>query len=452
MSISQTVVADKPTDTETNIPDYIRDFIRGVKIDFTPPPIVQNSGSYFILNVTLTRTRTHPIIFSIVVFMKLKDEFGRDHAVRIGSKPYVFFPPKNESITVCIPCITQHELASDASCLFSGVTSKYDLPQGSIGVRIDKVGRWIIDDILWRMLTKDEIDAEKFSEWPSQATQFISFLESISTIWKNFGPISKFGVISSLSLFLSHVNAKNKTTVWKDTNILPSFISSSNISMNATIENKTDNTGHFTVNVTIKNNLDIDVHALVCVDMSDQSFVNKLVPMFKGYTIYNVGYWKCFVSKHGNNWTKISCNFPGKGFEKKYYQIVAECTPYIDVGKSNIYGLYFFTIRWNTFIKPFYIVNESVSNQIKNMWFNTPIFYENPLTPGQIFQTQREQTLYQGKTSGDILINEATQSILDQPIFLLLIVFLIGTPYTLIILLIYRNIRNTNRKIIRKRK
>ncbi|MCJ7570745.1 MAG: hypothetical protein MUO82_02550 [Candidatus Thermoplasmatota archaeon] len=201
MSIGQAVIANNQTLTETDSLEHIRDFIRGVKIDFTPPSVVLNSGSYFVLNVTLTRTRIRPMIFSIVVFMRLKDEFDRDHVVRIGSKPYVFFPVNNESIAVCIPCITQHEIASDVSCLFSGSTSKLNLFNGSIGVQINKGSRWYIDDIIWRKIFSTEKgNGEMWSQWSNeQTTQFISFLELICPQWKNTGTLFKFRLISILS-------------------------------------------------------------------------------------------------------------------------------------------------------------------------------------------------------------------------------------------------------------
>jgi hypothetical protein len=431
----------------TSLPECIKDFLRGVKIDFTPPSIVQNSGSYFILNVTLTRTRMRPIFFSIVVLLRLEDEFGRDHTVRIGSKPYVFFPPNEKSITVCIPCITTHDIASDVSCLFSGETSEWKSPNGNIGVQINRVCRWVIDDIIWKILITDKIEAGKWSQWSSeQTTQFISSLELISTVWKNSGAINKFRFISAMSIIISHARARNKMIVWKPTTILPSFISSTNVSMDATIDNETDENGRFKVNVNIKNSLDIGINALVLVDMSDRSFINSLLPMFKGITIYNVGHRNCSVNKSSNYSTQIDCAFSDKGFDKKNYKITVECAPSIAVGNSNLYGIYFYNLRWQMLIKPYYIIDGNVSSLIREMWYNTPIFYGKPAASGQIFQTQKEPILYKGKTPVDKIINEVTQTLLDQPLFLLLIVFLIGTPYTLIILLIYRNVRKTNRK------
>jgi hypothetical protein len=446
LSISTPIITGMPDNIETSVPEYKKDFLRGVKIDFTPPKMVQNSGSSFVLNVTITRTRIRPIIFSIVVFMRLKDEFGKDHTVRIGSKPYVIFPQNAESIIVSIPCLTKHDFASDANCLFSGATSGYNLSDGSIGVRIDRVSRWVFDDIFWKVLIKDNIEPEKWSEWTSEEiTQFISLLERISTLWKNSGTIFKFRCISALSIFMSHATARNKMIVWEKTKILPSFISSTEISMNATIDNETDDNGHFKVSVTIKNNLDTDVYALVLVDMSDRSFINSLLPMFKGITIYNVGYWKCFVKKYESNWTEIQCNFSDKGFDKKDYKIVVECAPYIPMGNSNLYGVYFFDMRWQMLIKPYYIINGKATNLIREMWYNTPIFYGKPSASGQLFQIKSESILYKGNTSADKLIDDVTKKLLDQPLIVLLIVFLIGAPYTLIVLLIYRNIRKTKR-------
>ncbi|MCJ7572273.1 MAG: hypothetical protein MUO82_10440 [Candidatus Thermoplasmatota archaeon] len=221
--------------------------------------------------------------------------------------------------------------------------------------------------------------------------------------------------------------------------------------MKASIDNETDTKGHFKVNVTIWNNLNFDVNASIIVDMSDRSVVSSLLPMLKGYTIYNVGYWIGSVKKNNYKSTEISCIFPDKGFDKKNYIITVACAPFIDIGGNNFYGIYFYNLRWQIGVKPYYIINDNTSRVIQKVWYNLPIFYGMPATSGQIFNATIKSILYNGNTSGDILIDEITKNLLDQPLFLLLIVFLIGTPYTLMILLIYRNVRNTNRNTIRKK-
>jgi len=450
LSIGQTVVADKAPNIKSNITDNIRDFIRGVKVEFTPPPIIQNSGSLFPLSLTLTRTRTfRPIIFSIVIFMRLKDDLGRNLAVPIGFKPYVIFPVNKKSMTVYIHCITQHDLAKDASCLFINNfnTSCFNYTQGSIGVRIEKIRHGISEYLLWKTFVVDKIDPEKWSQWtPDQVTQFISFLDLISKMWKNSGMIPKFLILSSLYSFSNHVNARNKMIVWKDTKILPSFISGTDVSLKTIIDNKTDSTGHFKVNVTVINNMDTDINAVVLVDMSQDPFKNTFIPMLKGITIYNVGSWKCFVNKHDKNMTTILCSIPDAGFDRQYYTITVECSPYIFINNSNLYGYYFFDIRWNIGIKPHYTVSQHVTNLIQNMWYNTPIFYGEPGVTNQIFQTNKKVIVYNGNTSIDKIIDMVTRSILSHTQWLLLLIFLIVTPYVLTILRIYEIIHQRSRK------
>lgn len=387
--------------------------------------------------------------------MRLKDEFGKDHTVRIGTKPFVYFPACETSITVCIPCFTRHDFASDISCLFSGTTSEYNfsnINNESIGVRIDKIPRWCIENFFWKKILTDEFEPEKWSEWSDeQTTEFISILNFFNNLWSN-SLTMKFRFIFLLSIIISHNNAKNNMIQWKKTTIIPSFIRSTEVNMKADIDNETDEYGNFKVNVNISNNLKVDVYALILVDMSDRSFINSLFPMLKGLTIYNVGNKSIFIKASEKKSVEIQCKFPDNGFDEKTYDIVVECAPYLPMNESNMYGIYFFNMRWKMLIKPYYIVNGKVTSMIRDMWYNTPIFYSKPVALQQIFQTQRKNIVYNGNRSIDILVNDITDSLIDQPLFLIIIIFLIGAPYTLIVLLIYRNIReSTSTKIVRRK-
>lgn len=433
-------------DVKASLKDFITDRRRGIKIDFTPPLIVQEAGSFFILNVTLSHVKIRPVVFSLSVYLNLKNEFGWNHTVKIGSKPYVFFPPGQGSITVAIPCFTQHNLAANINAMFAGEASHFNVSKAWIGVKIDKLGAWFVQDCFWEFLVTDKIDAKQWSEWSTQETQrFISFLELISNLWKNSGGFAKIRVLSSASILMNLLRPHFPLIVWKNTSVLPAFVCCSRIKMKASIENRTDANGNFKVRVNITNNLPVNVHVQVLVDMSDQSIFNTLLPVFKGQTMYNLGFLATTLNSSETKNRTILCSFPDKGFDKKKYNITVEFGPYIPIGNTSLWGIFFYDFRWKMLVKPYYIVNGSVSNSIQELWFNAPIFYGE--TPGgQIFQDNHSQILYTGKTSTDIAINQITNSLFEQPLLLILIIFLIGAPYILVILLIYVIVQKTIRE------
>jgi hypothetical protein len=199
--------------------------------------------------------------------------------------------------------------------------------------------------------------------------------------------------------------------------------------------------------VNIANNLAVDVNVVVLVDMSDQSIFNYFLPMFKGQTMYNLGFLNTRINAGASTTQIIPCVFPGKGFDKKKYNITVECGPFISIGNASAYGIYFFYDRWNLMVKPNYFVSGKVSNLIRELWFNAPIFYGEP-PMGVMFQANHSQILYEGKSSTDLTINRITTSLFDQPLLLLLFIALIAIPYALIVLLIYVVVQ----KIMRKKK
>jgi len=442
------VHASGSNEVTTSIKNSLTDVIRGIKIDFKPPSIVQEAGSYFILNVTLThmKIKPRPIVFSLSVYLNLKNEYGWNHTVKIGSKPFVFLPP-GKSITIAVPCFTQHNLGMNINALFAGKTSPFNLSKGLIGVKIDKIGAWLVQDLLWKFLVTDKINIKQWSEWTTQETeQFISSLELLSNVWKNSGGLAKIRVFSGLSIIANLLRPHIPLIVWKDTRILPAFICCSKIRMTANIPNSTEKNGSFRVTVTVINDLPIDTSVIILVDMSDQTFVNTLFPSLKGLTIYNLGFLNKTIKKNDTNTWVINCSFPDKGFDRKQYNITVECGPYIPINDSSLYGIFYYNFRWKMLVKPYYVVNATVTNFIQELWFNAPIFWGNPPI-GQIFQTNQSPILYTGTTSTDIMINQITNSLLEQPLLLFLIFFLIGTPYILIVLLIYVIVQ----KIIKKK-
>ena len=112
---SQHIQAEQNTPTinqTTSTP--IIDFSRGFKIDFTPPDLILDCGSFFFLNVTLTRCKLRPTIFSLSVFLNLTDELERNKDIRIGLMPFIYIPAlHNDPYTIRVPCFTNHQLASN---------------------------------------------------------------------------------------------------------------------------------------------------------------------------------------------------------------------------------------------------------------------------------------------------------------------------------------------------
>jgi hypothetical protein len=441
------VHASGSNEVTTSIENHLTDVIRGVKIDFTPPSIVQEAGSYFILNITLThmKIRPRPIVFSLSVYLNLKNEYGWDHTVKIGSKPFVFLT-RGKSITVAVPCFTRHNLGMNINAMFAEKVFPFNLSKARIGVKIDNIFAWVGQDLLWKFLVTDKINAKQWSEWtPQEAEQFISSLELLSNVWKNAGGLAKIRVLSGFSILANLLRPHNPLIVWKNTSILPAFACCSKIRMTANISNKTEQNGRFNVTVKVTNDLPINASLLILVDMSDQTFANTLFPALRGLTLYNLGSLNNTIKKNETKTWVINCSFPGKGFDRKLYNISVEFCPFIPINNSSLYGVFFYNFRWKMLIKPYYVVNATVTNLIQEFWFNAPIFWEEP-TLKQIFQTNRSQILYTGKTSTDIMFNQITNGLFERPLLLFLIIFLIGAPYVLIVLLIYVIVQKRIRK------
>lgn len=404
------------------------DRLRGVLVDFKSPQLVQNSGSLFTLTVNLTRSRQFfPICFVANVLLRLKDESGEVNTVVIGSSGTKRFPIDQQSMVLQIPCLTCNNLISDVTNLVSGQTSELIFSEGSIGIQIRKgIGLWL--ESFARSHLKPNMP-----QWSNEgAPQFISLLESglssSDILWR----IQR---TSWLLQMVSHARANNPLIVWEPTEVVPAFVSNSNIYFNASVDDKTDQNGHFKVNLTVYNKFDFPVNTGFLVDISSQSFINSLIPMLKGSELYNVGYWYCSLQGHETRSMMLNCSFPDKGFERKKYNVSIGCAPFIDVNDTNIYGAYFYDFRWLVSIKPYYDIGAEAQSLVRKMWYNVPIFYGTPSPSGQIFQTRTESIYYQGNEPFDTLIEHI------DPSLLILILVLIGIPYTLFILLIVKNIR-----------
>lgn len=448
-SIYNAVSGNGSEGVNTFLRNIVTNRTRGITIDFTPPPIVQEAGSYFILNVSLTRVRIRPVFISLSVYLNLKNEFGRNHTVLIGSKPNIIFPPDKKSLTVTIPCFTTHDLTANINAMFAGETSSFIMSPGWIGVRLSGLAILKKKNNPWTLQFTDIMNTKQLSLWSiDERQQFFTFFEMLHNSGKNNerNGILKF-LLSTASSMISVLRGYSPFLIWKKTCVIPAFVCCSKINMITHIENKTDKDGNFNVTVNIANNLAVDVNVLVLVDMSDQSIFNYYLPMFKGQTMYNLGFLYTRINAGASITQIIPCVFPGKGFDKKKYNITVECGPFISIGNASAYGIYFFYSRWQLKVKPYYVVSGKVSNLVQELWFNAPIFYGEP-PMGVMFQANHTQILYAGKTSTDLSINRITTSLFDQPLLLLLFIALIAIPYVLIVLLIYVVVQ----KIMRKKK
>ncbi len=127
--VSSVIKADQESlSNNKNESTPFTDYSRGFKIDFTPPDPVLDCGSFFFLNVTLTRCRLRLTIFSLSVFLNLKNDFEKDKIIRIGLIPFIYIPPlHNDPYTIQVPCFTTHQLASNLYCLKSKTNFKSTL-------------------------------------------------------------------------------------------------------------------------------------------------------------------------------------------------------------------------------------------------------------------------------------------------------------------------------------
>ncbi|MCD6572970.1 MAG: hypothetical protein J7K95_02610 [Thermoplasmata archaeon] len=224
---------------------------------------------------------------------------------------------------------------------------------------------------------------EEFWKWviaygflPQQLLREIAFFETLSNI-------------------VDSIKIKNPFIIWKKVKTISPFVYSNGISFEVVKADKqTDEKGNFNVIVKITNGLEDRIHVSVLADLTPEPLINSLFPTARE-TRYNVGYAKADIAAGESVNLPIRCSFPSGGWTKKDYLIRVECGPSIQIGDTNQFGVYTYNIRWGMIIKPNYRVNDTVMEEIKNLWYNLPIFYSSSK---DLFPTQYVTINYSGPT------------------------------------------------------
>jgi len=418
-SIYHIILAETQDDNDPQNDTPIIDLFRILQIDFEPPELIQDCGSMFFLNVNVTKIKfVHfPLFFSISIFLKTEDDYGRSNIILIGSQPFVFLPHYQQSKTLSIQCFTNKDLTNNLYRLYSNDKCQLDISKGSIGVRIERRSRWAMEwffGFLGKQSNRQEI-------WDLLMNCLWYKINSclVDTSQKDDGAILEMTVNND---FLTNLRFKNllrfiywfrirrsnlininRFIVWKDVNLIQPFVCSQDIHpSNVVIDKETDSEGNFTVNLTIVNNLNFKVKYRGDVDILETPFINTFIPSIKS-KFYSSGFFRNEIPANSFITEHVRCSFPkDQVFFKKNYIIKVECAPYLPIEDTNQFGFFFFDLRWKTFLEPKYYVNETVTNSIRKMWYNAPIFYGDPGSM-EIFPSHAGKILYNGTIPNDVV-------------------------------------------------
>ena len=378
------LVSGKSVDDDTPIIDYIR----GVKVDFEPPKIILDCGCYFLLNVTISRTKSvmRPRYFSISVFLKTEDKYGIIKIIPIGSIASVFLPITEDEVKISIPCFTNNKMLQYLYDLYFGKKYEFELSKGSIGVRIESFScRYLLEAVL-----------SKMKLWLNEAVIWRVHRWFISGFPTNRPPENVYRLLSRIHRFSSILRNMDATIVWRDVNLSPPFVCSKKINFEyVNVSNKTDPNGKFKVSFKISNHLDEDIKIVMHIDLSEKSFINLLFPVAKEMT-YNAGIFLEKIPANEYIIRTVNCSFPEQIFNRKNYSVSVECAPYIPIGRTNKFGILFFDIRWMIFVKPRYVASGYIENSARKLWYNLPIFWGDP-QKAAIFPVHYDSISYKGK-------------------------------------------------------
>ncbi len=377
-------------------PTPIKNFIRGLQIDFNPPDIIQECGSLFNLNVNVTRFRSGPLIFSLSAYIKFKDEFDKELVHKIGFIPFVYIPPfHRKTTTVQIPCLTTRDLEDHLTMLSSNFKRKLHLEDAEIGVKVDRICHWSVENIFWNVFINNDFKLKNFLISNGEDFYYQFFL-------KNKGSTSfPLRTIRFLQLF-QRVNSvfkrNNPLIVWEPVQICPPLVCSTAIDIKNANVNKTIQNKKFTVTVDIMNTIDHDfpLNVLVIVDLDNKPVVNTLIPTLDN-THYEVGFNKTKLY-YGLNSIDISCVLPQDiqlYLGNDTFTLSIECVPYIPIDNMSQFGILFFHIRWLLAIKPKYVVSGELQEAIQEMWYNVPLFY-GKTDAASIFPSIHKEIKYTG--------------------------------------------------------
>jgi hypothetical protein len=412
----------------------IFDFIQGVKIDFTPPDLIQDCGSYFILNVTLTRERPHIFhSFSLSVFLKVEGGFG-NNIFLIGSKNFVYFPPFTNKITVQIPCITKNNIITNIQKINTIEKNKCKINEASIGVKISKIGKWCFEGFIWRLITRNYITIKKYfqNEYPSckypTLCDFILY-GSYNLFNYNMFPQNFIKIIYRFNIFLNNIRYLSRFITWKTVNIVEPFIRSTNFEINKLeIDNETNEHGDFKLNLTVYSKENYEVKIVILIDISDKPFMSSIIPSVTKDTSYNVGHYIGYLEPDQSLDLSFDCSFPNQSFSEKDYEISIEIAPFIPIDNSSIFGPLFYDFRYKFFNLPNYYINGTVLKLVKELWYNTPIYYGDKNT-ATAFLTKYEKIKYKGETPVQEFVGDIMDEVRENSWFFIIAIFLFIISY-----------------------
>lgn len=366
----------KASETSKTEPTPIKNYIRGLQIDFNPPDIIQECGSLFNLKVNVTRFRSGPLIFSLSVFLKFKDQYQKEIVHKIGFIPFVYIPPLyRKTVTIEIPCLTTQDLEEHLTMISSNSKRSLKFEDGEIGVKVEKICHWSIENIFWNSCVNNGFKIKNFLISNGEDIYYQLFLNNKGLTGK---PIQAIRLLQLFQRVNSVFKRNNPMIVWEPVKICPPLVCSTDITIKKAHVNKTIEHKNFTVTVDIMNNFDKNypLNMLVVVDLDTKPIVNTLIPTLKN-THYEVGFNKTKL-EYGFNYIDINCVLPE---DKQIYlrndsfTLSIECIPYIPIGNISQFGIFFFHIRWLLIIKPNYVVSGDLQEAIQEMWYNVPIFY-----------------------------------------------------------------------------
>lgn len=407
-SLFMSVGLDAEKNNDHPVADFLFD-LRGIEVDFSPPKILTDCGSQFVLEVKLKNCRMFHRFFSLIVFMDLGDETNHD-IQRIGYDPFVHLGPREEK-TIKVTCLTLNELPTNVECLNSNEKNELSFDKGKIGVKLSKSFRWMLEGLCWRFIILNELTFEKLIlNTYSRLSFYSSFWEfynqrikplDCSVQWR--GPVyfsNPFVCTNKIQLY----DLKLRTDCSENGNFEVNKNEFINVSFNVT------------------NNLDHDIVFSSLLDFSDEKIYNDLFPTLPEQ-IYNIDFKEQIIRKNDQNvsvW--MNCTFPDKSFRRTTYFITLECGPYLDIHESNLFGLYGYNYRYKTLITPFYLENNTVKESTERFWYNLPIFNKTENADSSILLTHYFPVEYVGENPTEEIAGEVLGEI-DKNLFLLVKIF-----------------------------
>ena len=387
--------------------------IRGISIDFTPPPIIQDCGSLFNLTVNLKNMRNLPKSFSLIVFMNITGENSENSIYRIGVKPFVGLAG-NSNVSVEIPCLTHKYLLQNLNCLKSDDKFNLSFYNGRIGVKISKFPCWIIDGLYWNYIIKNQL---LFN------LAFITVLKD-SPLWQFIASI---------------IRLKDPFIKWSDTiKFTHPFVCTKKIKLydvkfiTEGEDNLVDKNENITVTFNVTNNLDEDIILSSLVDMSNERIFNSLFPSLPE-EIYNLDFNETVVKKNKQNKTIwMNFTFPNTSFRRTTYTLTLECAPYINIQNTNLFGLYGYNYRYKTLVTPFYLENETVKKSAERFWYNLPIFNATEYGNQSIFLSRYFEFNYTGENPTEELVQEVLEELEKHYFEIVKWILIIIIPYALL--------------------